>query len=445
MNIVDAYRDAQDEKLALEWCESTVKAFKGGIGEAAGLFAKVRIHMAAEDWESVLSTLDRLQLLKTFGGKSLAGATNENEVQFLRGLALEKQNRTSEMLTVYLSLKKEDRDYFGWRASDRLSRLLNDSNKPTGSERAKRIKIKSEIEKSLLAREQEEIDPWRLPESIDPNDELVFPKLANPDTRTGNFAKSGSIAYALIDLGLYDEASPELELEMTESESDSNIELRRFDPDIAYKLATYHSKGGFADRAIRYIEPKWKKVHREYPETKIPVDDALLLYPAPFRYHILSYSKQENVDPRYVLSIMRQESRFQADIKSAAAARGLMQFITNTSGKIANELRIENFKQDELYNPETGIRFGAHYISNIFKDFPDKPHAVAASYNGGEDRMARWLRRAKSGDPDQYVSEVLFPQTKDYVYKVMANYRMYRLIYDENLVPRHKIRSSGIR
>ena len=139
------------------------------------------------------------------------------------------------------------------------------------------------------------------------------------------------------------------------------------------------------------------------------------------------------VDPRFALSIMRQESRFRADVKSVAAARGLMQFISSTSGKIAQELDLENFRQDELYDPPTAVLFGSQYLSNLFKQFPAQPQAVAASYNGGEDNMARWLTRSKSNSPDLYVPEIAFSQTKDYVYKVMANYSVYQFLYDENL------------
>ena len=65
--------------------------------------------------------------------------------------------------------------------------------------------------------------------------------------------------------------------------------------------------------------------------------------------------------------------------------------------------------------------------------FPKQPESVAASYNAGEDNMKRWLGRAKSDLPGVYVSEIAYSQTKDYVYRVMANYRMYQAIYDENL------------
>jgi soluble lytic murein transglycosylase len=130
---------------------------------------------------------------------------------------------------------------------------------------------------------------------------------------------------------------------------------------------------------------------------------------------------------------MRQESRYRADVKSSAAARGLMQFIPSTAEQIAAQLNLADFTQEDLYDAPTAVLFGSQYLSNIFREFPQQPQAVAAAYNGGEANMTRWLVRARSTDPDRYVSEIQFSQSKDYVFKVLANYRIYQLLYDEQL------------
>jgi len=241
------------------------------------------------------------------------------------------------------------------------------------------------------------------------------------------------IADELLFLGLYDEATPELEVALRKNLSENTGSLSDFPPETAYTLAVFYGRGDISNRSIGYIEPLWRKIPKDYPIDLIPPEQIEMLYPVPYRDSLIKYGKENPVDPRFVLSIMRQESRFRADVKSVAAARGLMQFISNTSNKMAQEMKIENFVQDDLYNPPTAIRFGSYYLANIFQDFPEKPAAVAASYNGGEDRMMRWFKRAKSDDPDRFVPEIIFSQTKDYAYKVMANYRIYRFLYDENL------------
>ncbi|HEY0545978.1 MAG TPA: hypothetical protein VGC91_11420, partial [Pyrinomonadaceae bacterium] len=65
--------------------------------------------------------------------------------------------------------------------------------------------------------------------------------------------------------------------------------------------------------------------------------------------------------------------------------------------------------------------------------FPDLPEAVIASYNGGEDNVARWLKRSGHTDGGLLASEVGFSETKGYVFKVMANYRAYKQLYTSDL------------
>ena len=166
-----------------------------------------------------------------------------------------------------------------------------------------------------------------------------------------------------------------------------------------------------------------------------PRDLVEMLYASPFRESLLKHAPCLNVDPRFVLSIARQETRFQPEAKSVAAARGLMQFIPATANDIAAELKLADFAQDDLYSADTAILFGSQYLSNLFKQFPDQPQAVAGAYNGGADNLARWIARSRSNDPDRYVPEIGFSQTKDYVYKVLTNYWTYQRLYDAQLQP----------
>ena len=159
-----------------------------------------------------------------------------------------------------------------------------------------------------------------------------------------------------------------------------------------------------------------------------------MLYPAPYKQALLREALNRGVDPRFVLSIARQESRFKSSAKSGAAARGLLQFIPSTADDIAHQLGDSAFDQRQLYDPSTAILFGSQYLGNLFKQFPNMPQAVAASYNGGEDNVSRWLSRARTTDPDRYSCEIGFSQSKDYVFKVLANFHDYSLVYSAELV-----------
>ncbi|HUQ33926.1 MAG TPA: transglycosylase SLT domain-containing protein [Pyrinomonadaceae bacterium] len=160
------------------------------------------------------------------------------------------------------------------------------------------------------------------------------------------------------------------------------------------------------------------------------------LYPAMYRETILREASRRKVDPRFVLAIMRQESGFKPRAKSPAAARGLLQLTIDTASRYAAHVGLNNLRDEDLYRPETSILLGSEYLADLFKQFPDLPEAVAASYNGGEDNVARWVKRAKQRDPGVFTAEVGFDETKNYVYKVMANYRAYRELYTADLRPR---------
>lgn len=159
-------------------------------------------------------------------------------------------------------------------------------------------------------------------------------------------------------------------------------------------------------------------------------------YPAPYRQSLLSAAKARKLDPRFILALIKQESVFKPLAKSPAGARGLLQLTMDAAQKYAPAAGFSSVRESQLYQPETSIRVGAEYIEHLTKLFPEMLEPVAASYNGGEDNVARWLKRSKRKEQGVFTSEVGFEETKDYVQKVMSNYRVYRKLYTADLVRR---------
>jgi soluble lytic murein transglycosylase len=135
-----------------------------------------------------------------------------------------------------------------------------------------------------------------------------------------------------------------------------------------------------------------------------------------------------------VLAIMKQESSFRADAKSPAAARGLLQLTFDTALKYNKQAGFPNLQAENLYQPGVNIAIGSEYIAALKNQFGGLYEAIAASYNGGEDNAERWLARSKPKDAGIFASEVGFAESKNYVFKVMNNYRVYRELYTEDLV-----------
>lgn len=157
-------------------------------------------------------------------------------------------------------------------------------------------------------------------------------------------------------------------------------------------------------------------------------------YPVMYRAEILRSAKSLKIDPRFVLAIMKQESSFRANAKSPSAARGLLQLVFDTATKYNKKAGYASLKPDDLYVPSVNIAIGSVYIAELKDEFGGLYEAIAASYNGGEDNAARWLNRSKPKDAGIFTSEVGFSETKNYVYKVMSNYRVYRELYTEDLL-----------
>ncbi|HET9479130.1 MAG TPA: transglycosylase SLT domain-containing protein [Pyrinomonadaceae bacterium] len=157
-------------------------------------------------------------------------------------------------------------------------------------------------------------------------------------------------------------------------------------------------------------------------------------YPASYRQAILSAAKVRRIDPRFILALIKQESVFKPFAKSPAGARGLLQLTVDTAKKYAPAAGINSVRESQLYKPETSIMVGAEYLEHLMKLFPQMLEPVAASYNGGEDNVARWLERAKHKDRGVFTAEIGFDETKGYVQKVMSNYRVYRQLYTVDLI-----------
>jgi soluble lytic murein transglycosylase len=447
LNYIDVLRDVREETAAIKWTGTIRDKFKGKVPEALATFAEARIYLARINWPDALTTLERLEKYPDLGGATTPGGTNIAEVKFLHAFALEQLRRYAEAIDVYLSIPDGRNEYYGGQATERLKLLAsNKAAAPFVSARAELLKQARPTEPEAARRAlQAALRLTDLPEerakilaslrtvyAAIPAYSSALPKLKLARLGRQDLVveskseKPRTIADELLFLGLYDEAAPEVE--RTRLSSDPAIPKTDFD----YTLATFYTRGDMANRGSAFIESTWK-LPADYQIELIPPDVLDLLYPAPYSESLIKYAPQRNVDPRFLLSLMRQESRFRADVKSYAAARGLMQFISTTASRIAAELGRENFRQDDLYDPSTSILFGSHYVENLFKLFPNQPPAVAASYNGGEDNMTRWLARSKSDQPAHYIPEIAFAQSKDYVYRVMANFRMYEMLYDENL------------
>jgi soluble lytic murein transglycosylase-like protein len=193
------------------------------------------------------------------------------------------------------------------------------------------------------------------------------------------------------------------------------------------------AEAGATRGAIGAAESTMQRVPDDFLAELLPPSFLHLLYPREYADVIATESRKHGADPRLVLSIMREESRFNPRAKSPAAARGLLQFIIGTARDVGTAIGLVEVEPEDLYDPDVIIQLGARYIGDLLKQFEGDPYRAAAAYNAGPVQTRLWSRLQAGPGRDYFLTAVNFDETKNYVRKVMNSYHRYGEVYGPNL------------
>jgi soluble lytic murein transglycosylase len=153
-------------------------------------------------------------------------------------------------------------------------------------------------------------------------------------------------------------------------------------------------------------------------------------YPRAYWDLFHSASTQRALDPYLVLALARQESLFNPYATSVSNARGLMQLIPSTARKVATERGMDP-DAIHLYDPSVNVDLGTTYLKSLFEMFSGNAFHAVAAYNGGEHAVAKWTAE-HPGDDDEWVENIEYKETRDYVKKVIGGRREYLLLYQQS-------------
>jgi soluble lytic murein transglycosylase len=153
-----------------------------------------------------------------------------------------------------------------------------------------------------------------------------------------------------------------------------------------------------------------------------------IFYPYLYKETVERYASAYGVDPHLVIAVIREESHFIPKSSSHKGAVGLMQLMPATAEEIAGWLK-EDYRQVNLELPEDNIRYGTWYLSALKKEFSDNTILVLAAYNAGSGRVKNWLRSSERDFNSYLIEDIPFPETRDYVLKVLNSYQKYSEIY----------------
>jgi soluble lytic murein transglycosylase len=197
--------------------------------------------------------------------------------------------------------------------------------------------------------------------------------------------------------------------------------IRSFDDARLIAAAELAHRAGVYDRAIHTAD-RTSRLH-----------NYALRYPVPYHGVFREYAKTHGVDEAWVLGLVRQESRFITEARSSAGAAGLMQVMPRTARYVANRIGLRNYRPKSVTEVETNVTLGTGYLRLVMEQL-GHPVLASAAYNAGPARARRW-RDDKPLEGAIYVESIPFPETRDYVKKVMANSAFYAAVLDKKSMP----------
>lgn len=164
-------------------------------------------------------------------------------------------------------------------------------------------------------------------------------------------------------------------------------------------------------------EAAWQKVLDEHP----------------MRYQDLieKYAAENNLDPAFVAAIIFNESSFRPDAVSSVGARGLMQMMDDTALWVAGKLDVDYYQFDDMFDPETNIRFGTWYLGYLSRMFNGDAILVSAAYHTGQGTVTRWLSDPSMSPDGRTISldNMMDGPTKVYAGRVTEDFAIYDAIY----------------
>jgi soluble lytic murein transglycosylase len=136
------------------------------------------------------------------------------------------------------------------------------------------------------------------------------------------------------------------------------------------------------------------------------------------------------VEKALVYGLARQESEFNPNAGSHVGARGLMQLMPGTAKLVARQYGV-GYSAGKLVDPHYNVKLGAAHLADLVEDFGGSYVLTLVAYNAGPRRASEWTAefgdiRSGQVDPIDWVENIPFQETRQYVQKVMQNVHIYR-------------------
>jgi len=164
-------------------------------------------------------------------------------------------------------------------------------------------------------------------------------------------------------------------------------------------------------------------VHEAASSLTLPLSDASI---------IREQAAEKKLDPALIAAVIYAETKFDPR-PSPAGAQGLMQILPTTAYYLARLSGGTRFTARDLATPSVNLAYGSYYLRYLLNHYDGNEMLAVAAYNAGLTNVDEWVARARAHGTQLDSEAIPFPQTREYVRRVLAAQAEYRATYPRQL------------
>ncbi len=224
----------------------------------------------------------------------------------------------------------------------------------------------------------------------------------------------------------------------------ARLELERFREGLGAKNVALRNAIAYRLRDLGdwFDLVSYARMEFSFSLQNLNIDDAVARfhYPQAFTSDVLRAAQEFNVSPFLIWGVMREESRFQADVLSGAGAVGLLQLMPPLGDRIATALKEKPMGRRGLTDSSKNIRYGSFHLRELIQRVqslkvpPEFLYPlVVASYNAGFGPVKKWVEEIGTERLDVFVESIPYTETRNYVKRVLQSANVYYRLYGERV------------
>jgi soluble lytic murein transglycosylase len=193
--------------------------------------------------------------------------------------------------------------------------------------------------------------------------------------------------------------------------------------DVWYWILRYYARAGLYIKLFENLgqmsTDQRKAILQDEPE---------LLFPRVFDHEVNLAAHEMQIEPELIYAIMRQESAYNPRSRSLADAFGLMQVLPEVAHHLGKMYPLRFKKNEDLYEISLNVRVGAALLKEQLSRYKGQFILAVASYNANDQAIQGWMTSRFRGDAMEFIEEIPYDETRNYVRLVMRNLIFYRLL-----------------